>query len=167
MQQIYCSPSFPAHCSAGLSLFLKCCFTSINLLQQRHIRKTFIFPSEVIFGLWVCAYLHACVCVSFSSLFPNLEDQIKKSSETQMRRQRCVHWREETVKGFVWIIDQTGEIVVVFTVTENGKKVPYLLCCSAKCQFEKIRQLARIRVSSKLAILNLSAGKFAFCQFPN
>lgn len=71
------------------------------------------------------------------------------------------------VKGVEWIMDQTGEIVLVFTVAGNRKKVPYLLCCSAKCQFEKIRELARIRVSSKLAILNLSAGKFAFCHFPN
>lgn len=71
------------------------------------------------------------------------------------------------VKGVVWVMDETGEVVVVFTVTKNGKKVPYSLCCSAKCQFEKIRELARIRVSSKLAILNLSAGKFAFCQFLN
>lgn len=56
---------------------------------------------------------------------------------------------------------------MALTVAGKRKKFPYLLCCSAKCQFEKIRELARIRVSSKLAILNLSAGKFAFCQFPN
>ena len=84
-----------------------------------------------------------------------------------MRRHRCVHLREEIVKGVMWIVDQTGEIVVAFTVAGDVKKVLYLLCCSAKCQFEKIKELARIRVSSKLAILNLSAGKFAFCQFPN
>jgi len=50
------------------------------------------------------------------------------------------------VKGVVWVIDLTGKIVVVFTVAGNGKKVPYLLCCSAKCQFEKIRELARLEL---------------------
>jgi len=59
---------------------------------------------------------------------------------------RCVVLTEEMVKGVVWVIDLTGKIVVVFTVAGNGKKVPYLLCCSAKCQFEKIRELARLEL---------------------